>query len=55
MVKKQKEIEKVVDIQEQVRKKEKELDKLYKNRDEAVYALGNLDIEDDEGKGGEKA
>lgn len=54
MAKKQKEMEKVVGIQQQVRKKEEELDMLYKKRDEAVYALGNFDVKD-EGEGGEKA
>jgi hypothetical protein len=45
--KKTKEMEKVVGIQNEVDDQEAKLGKLYKKRDEAIDALGNLDIEDD--------
>jgi hypothetical protein len=42
LAKKSKEMEKVVGIQVQVTRKESELDKLYRTREKAVGALGNL-------------
>ena len=47
--KKRKEMEKVVGIQNQVERKEQELEKLYEKRDEAVDAFGKLELENDEG------
>ena len=46
--KKRKEMEKVVGIQVEVDKKEKELERLYEKRKGALDALRNLDIEDDD-------
>jgi hypothetical protein len=47
LAKKIKEMEKVVGIQKEVDNQEAKLGKLYKKRDEAIDALGNMDIEDD--------
>jgi hypothetical protein len=49
LAKKRKEMEKVVGIQNQVERKEQELEKLYEKRDEAVGAFGELELENDEG------
>ena len=37
-------MEKVVGIQEEIDKKEKELDRLYEKREKALVALGNLEV-----------
>jgi hypothetical protein len=49
LAKKRKEMEKVVGIQNQVERKEQELEKLYEKRDEAVGAFGKLELENYEG------
>ena len=43
LAKKRKEIEKVIGIQRQAERKEQELDKIYRSRDEAVACLFPLD------------